>query len=151
MKSGVSLKYIFRRSAGHQPLRISLSLTLAEFFMKSVALFTWWGVVINLLGVRSTRPGERDNSTIVYNLHTFISSLQHSLINTAKVGRYQGESEPVIGVRKSNQWSLVSILFQISSVEVHKYWLSIDLYECWIANCWIVRKTLKIAHRSINQ
>ena len=80
-------------------------------------------VVINLLGVRSTRPGERDNSTIVYYLHTFICSLQHSLINTAKVKRYQSESEPAIGVRKSNQWSVVSILFQISSVEVHKCWL----------------------------
>ena len=37
--------------------------------------------------------------------------------------RYQSESEPAIGVRKSNQWSVVTILFKISCVEVHKCWL----------------------------
>ena len=54
-------------------------------------------VVINLVGVGSTRPEERNNSTIVCNLHTFICSLQHSLINKAKVKRHHSGSEPVIG------------------------------------------------------
>ena len=36
--------WIFRGSAGPQPLRISLSLAMAEFSVKSCALFMWWRV-----------------------------------------------------------------------------------------------------------
>ena len=106
-------------------------------------LWRWWSssFVINLLGVRSTRPVERDNFTITYNLHTFICSLQHSLINVAKVKRYQSESELVIGVRKSNQWSVVSIFFRISRVEVHKCWLvQVLTVQVLTGAVWLLKK-----------
>ena len=35
---------LLRRSAGPQPLRISLSLAMAEFSVKSFTLFMWWRV-----------------------------------------------------------------------------------------------------------
>ena len=43
----MSLVWVYfgpRGSAGPQPLRISLSLAMAEFSVKSVALFMWWRV-----------------------------------------------------------------------------------------------------------
>ena len=105
--------------------------------------------IIVLLRVRSARSGERDNSTIVYNLHTFIWSLQNSLFNTVKVRKVSEWKRTCYWckVKESNQWwSIISILFQIWDLAPDdKCWIihmlnctRAELYECWVVrmlNC----------------
>ena len=105
--------------------------------------------IIVLLRVRSARSGERDNSTIVYNLHTFIWSLQNSLFNTVKVRKVSEWKRTCYWckVKESNQWwSIISILLQIWDLAPDdKCWIihmlnctRAELYECWVVrmlNC----------------